>query len=324
MGVLIDGKWTDGELPQETGQSGAFNRVDSIFRNRITADGSSGFKAEAGRYHLYVAYGCPWAHRTLIFRALKKLEPAITVSHAIPGLKTQGWTYEENPNFPECEPDRVNGFRYLHEAYSAAEPHYTGKITVPTLWDKKTRKIVNNESSEIIRMLNSEFRGIVGDDTDYYPAPLRAEIDRWNELIYRTVNNGVYRCGFARSQAAYEEAYDALFETLDKLEDHLGKHRYLVGHRLTEADWRLFPTLARFDVAYNSIFKCNRSRIADMPNLLNYMRELYAVPGVAATVKARHYVINYWGIPRVNATGIIPKGTPVDYTAPHNRARLAA
>jgi putative glutathione S-transferase len=324
MGVLIDGKWRDEELPQETGQSGAFQRSDSIFRNFITADGSSGFKAEAGRYHLYVAYGCPWAHRTLIFRALKKLEPAITVSHAIPGLKTEGWTYEENPNFPECEPDRVNGFRYLHQVYSASEPHYTGKVTVPTLWDKKTKKIVNNESSEIIRMLNSEFRGIAGDDTDYYPAPLRAEIDRWNELIYRTVNNGVYRCGFARSQSAYEEAYDALFETLDKLEDHLGKHRYLVGHQLTEADWRLFPTLARFDVAYNSIFKCNRSRIADMPNLLNYMRELYAVPGIAATVKARHYVINYWGIPRVNATGIIPKGTPVDYTAPHNRARLAA
>ena len=324
MGVLIDGKWRDEELPQETGQSGAFQRVDSIFRHHITADGSSGFKAEPGRYHLYVAYGCPWAHRTLIFRALKKLEPAITVSHAIPGLKVQGWTYEDNPRFPECEPDRVNGFHYLHEAYSASEPHYTGKVTVPTLWDKKTKKIVNNESSEIIRMLNSEFRGISGDDTDYYPAPLRAEIDRWNELIYRTVNNGVYRCGFARSQAAYEQAYDALFETLDKLEDHLGKHRYLVGHQLTEADWRLFPTLVRFDVAYNSLFKCNRSRIADMPNLLNYMRELYAVPGIAATVKPRHYVLNYWSIPRVNATGIIPKGTPVDYTAPHNRARLAA
>jgi putative glutathione S-transferase len=260
----------------------------------------------------------------MIYRALKKLEGAITISHAIPGLREQGWTYEANPQFPDCLPDTVNGFRYLHEAYTATNPTYTGKVTVPTLWDKKTRRVVNNESSEIIRMLNSEFRGIAGDDTDYYPAPLRPEIDRWNELIYRTVNNGVYRCGFARSQAAYEQAYDALFETLDKLEDHLGKHRYLVGHQLTEADWRLFPTLVRFDVAYNSIFKCNRSRIADMPNLLNYMRELYAVPGIAATVKARHYVINYWGIPRVNATGIIPKGTPVDFTTPHNRARLAA
>jgi glutathionyl-hydroquinone reductase len=324
MGVLIDGKWRDEELPQETAQTGAFNRMDSIFRQRITADGSSGFKAEAGRYHLYVAHGCPWAHRTLIFRALKRLDGAISVAYAIPGLKTQGWTFEENPAFPECEPDRVNGFRYLHEAYTASEPRYTGKVTVPTLWDKKTKRIVNNESSEIIRMLNSEFRGIAGDDTDYYPPPLRAEIDRWNDVIYRTVNNGVYRCGFARSQAAYEAAYDALFETLDALEAHLGRHRYLVGHQLTEADWRLFPTLARFDVAYNSIFKCNRNRIADMPNLLNYMRELYAVPGVAATVKPRHYVINYWSIPRVNSTGIIPKGTPVDFTAPHNRGRLAA
>ena len=177
MGVLIDGKWRDEELPQETAKTGAFQRTDSIFRHFITADGSSGFKAEAGRYHLYVAYGCPWAHRTLIFRALKKLEGAITVSHAIPGLKAQGWTYEENPNFPECEPDRVNGFHYLHEAYSASEPNYTGKVTVPTLWDKKTKKIVNNDSSEIIRMLNSAFVGIAGDDTDYYPAPLRAEID---------------------------------------------------------------------------------------------------------------------------------------------------
>ncbi|HXS40429.1 MAG TPA: glutathione S-transferase family protein [Stellaceae bacterium] len=324
MGVLIEGQWSDQELPQETGASGAFQRIDSVFRNRITADGSSGFKAEEGRYHLYVAYGCPWAHRTLIFRALKKLEGAISVSHAIPGLKAQGWTFEANPAFPECVPDTVNGFHYLHEAYSASEPRYTGKVTVPTLWDKKTKRIVNNESSEIIRMLNSEFRGIAGDDTDYYPAPLRAEIDRLNDVIYRTVNNGVYRCGFARSQEAYEAAYDALFATLDELEARLGRQRYLVGHQITEADWRLFPTLVRFDVAYNSLFKCNRQRIADFPNLLNYMRELYQVPGIAATVKPRHYVINYWSIARVNPTGIIPKGTPVDYTKPHDRARLAA
>jgi glutathionyl-hydroquinone reductase len=324
MGVLIDGQWCDEELPQETAQSGEFRRVDSAFRDRITADGSSGFKAEAGRYHLYVAYGCPWAHRTLIFRALKKLEGAISVAHAVPGIKTQGWTYEANPAFPECVPDTVNGFHYLHEAYTASNPRYTGKVTVPTLWDKKTRRVVNNESSEIIRMLNSEFRGIAGDDTDYYPTELRAEIDRINDVVYKTVNNGVYRCGFARSQAAYEAAYDALFQTLDELEARLGKQRYLVGHQLTEADWRLFPTLVRFDVAYNSLFKCNRQRIADYPNLLNYMRELYQVPGIAGTVKARHYVINYWSIARVNPTGIIPKGTPVDYTQPHNRGRLAA
>ncbi len=324
MGVLIDGVWRDEELPQETAQSGEFKRVDSAFRDRITADGTSGFKAEAGRYHLYVAYGCPWAHRTLIFRALKKLEGAISVAYAIPGLKTQGWTYEANPAFPECLPDTVNGFHYLHEAYTASDAHYTGKVTVPTLWDKKTRRVVNNESAEIIRMLNGEFRGIAGDDTDYYPQELRAEIDRLNELIYKTVNNGVYRCGFARSQAAYESAYDALFATLDELEARLGRQRYLVGHQLTEADWRLFPTLARFDVAYNSLFKCNRQRIADYPNLLNYMSELYQVPGIAATVKARHYVINYWSIARLNPTGIIPKGTPVEYTQPHNRGRLAA
>jgi len=324
MGVLIDGAWRDAELPQETGSVGDFRRADSIFRDRITADGASGFKAEAGRYHLYVAHGCPWAHRTLIYRALKKLDPAISVAYAIPGLKDQGWTFGSDPTFPDCTPDTVNGFQFLHQAYTASEPRYTGKVTVPTLWDRKTRRVVNNESSEIIRMLNSEFAGIAGDDTDFYPPHLRAEIDRVNERVYASVNNGVYRCGFARSQAAYEAAYDALFETLDELEARLGRQRYLVGRQITEADWRLFPTLVRFDVAYFSLFKCNKQRIADYPNLSNYMRELYQVPGVAATVKPRYYVINYWSIKRVNPTGIIPKGTPVDYVQPHDRARLAA
>jgi putative glutathione S-transferase len=324
MGVLIDGIWRDEELPQETGGSGEFKRVDSRFRDRITADGSSGFAAEPARYHLYVAHACPWAHRALIFRALKKLEGAISVAYAIPGLKEQGWTFGNNPAFPECTPDTVNGFRYLHEAYTASEQRYTGKVTVPTLWDKKTGRVVNNESSEIIRMLNSEFKGIAGDDVDFYPAPLRAEIDRVNETVYAAINNGVYRCGFARSQEAYEAAYDALFAALDELEARLGRQRYLVGRQITEADWRLFPTLVRFDVAYFSLFKCNRQRIADYPNLLNYMRELYQVSGVAATVKPRHYVINYFSIRKVNPTGIIPKGTPVDYARPHDRARLAA
>ena len=324
MGVLIDGIWRDEELPQELGRTGEFRRVDSRFRDRITADGSSGFGAEAGRYHLYVAHACPWAHRTLIYRALKKLDGAISVAYAIPGIKEQGWTFESNPAFPECTPDTVNAFHYLHEAYTASDQRYTGKVTVPTLWDKKTGRIVNNESSEIIRMLNSELEGIAGDDVDFYPAPLRTEIDRVNETVYTTVNNGVYRCGFARSQEAYEAAYDGLFATLDELEARLGRQRYLVGHQITEADWRLFPTLVRFDVAYFSLFKCNRQRIADYPNLLNYMRELYQVPGVAATVKPRHYVINYWSIKKVNPTGIIPKGTPVDYARPHDRARLAA
>jgi putative glutathione S-transferase len=218
----------------------------------------------------------------------------------------------------------VNGFHYLHEAYTASEPHYTGKVTVPTLWDRKTQRVLNSESSEIIRMLNSEFKGVAGDDFDFYPPALRKEIDRINDLIYSSINNGVYRCGFARTQEAYEAAYDALFAALDELEARLGRQRYLVGQQITEADWRLFPTLVRFDVAYFSLFKCNKRRIADYPNLLNYMRELYLVPGVAATVKPRYYVINYWSIKKVNPIGIIPKGTPVDFGHAHDRARLAA
>jgi putative glutathione S-transferase len=324
MGMLVDGQWRDEDPVNEIGKSGNFQRVDSIFRDRITADGSSGFPAEAGRYHLYVAYTCPWAHRTQIFLALKKLTGLISVAIAVPGLREQGWTFEDNPAFPDCRPDRVNGFRYLHQAYSASNPHYTGKVTVPTLCDKKTKRIVNNESSEIIRMLNSEFGALGADPTDFYPKHLRAEIDRINEQVYTNVNNGVYRCGFARSQAAYDEAYDALFATLDEIEARLGAQRYLVGNRITEADWRLFPTLVRFDVAYFSLFKCNRNRIADFPNLLNYVRELYALPGVAETVKPRYYVMGYYSITRVNPTGIIPKGTPVDFKKPHDRARFAA
>lgn len=324
MAMLVDGQWRDEEPAAQTGKTGAFQRVDSAFRDRITADGSSGFKAEAGRYHLYVAYNCPWAHRTLIYLALKNLAGAISVAAAIPGLRDQGWTFEDNPAFPDCTPDRINGFRYLHEAYTASDAHYTGKVTVPTLWDKKTKRIVNNESSEIIRMLDAEFAGIGGSSTEFYPQALRGEIDRINAEIYANVNNGVYRCGFATSQAAYEDAFDALFATLDDVEARLGRQRYLVGNRITEADWRLLPTLLRFDVVYFSLFKCNRQRIADYPNLLNYMRELYAVPGIAETVKPRYYVIGYYSIKRVNPNGIIPKGTPVDYRQPHDRARFAA
>jgi putative glutathione S-transferase len=324
MGVLIDGIWRDEELPQETGSTGEFRRADSRFRGRITADGSSGFKAEPDRYHLYVAHGCPWAHRTLIFRVLKKLEGLISVAYAIPGLKTNGWTFESDPRFPDCFTDTVNGYHYLHEAYTATAKNYTGKATVPALWDKKSGRIVNNESSEIIRMLNLEFNAITGNVIDYYPTALRAEIDQLNERIYHNVNNGVYRCGFAKSQAAYGDAYDGLFAMLDELEERLSCRRYLVGLQPTESDWRLFPSLVRFDVAYFSIFKCNKKRIADYPNLLNYMRELYQVPGIAATVKPRYYVINYYSIAKLNPTGIIPKGTPVDLEQPHNRARLAA
>ncbi len=300
MGVLIDGVWRDEELPQETGGAGEFKRVESRFRERITADGSSGFKAEAGRYHVYAAWNCPWAHRVLIFRVLKKLESAISVAYADPALRERGWTYDEDP---------VNGFRHLYQAYQAAEPRYTGKVTVPTLWDRKTKRIVNNESSEIIRMLNSEFRGIAGDDTDYYPEPLRAEIDRINEFVYTRINNGVYRCGFAKTQAAYEAAYDALFDALEELEARLASRRYLLGERTTEADRRLFPTLVRFDPAYFSVFRCNKKRIADYPNLSRYLGELYRTPGIAATVNPRSYVVGYWSINKVNPSGIIPKGT---------------
>jgi putative glutathione S-transferase len=305
MGVLIEGAWRDEELPQETSAGGEFKRVDSRFRDRITADGASGFKAEAGRYHLYAAWNCPWAHRVLIFRVLKKLESAISVAYADPALRENGWTFAEDP---------ANGFRHLYQAYQAAEPRYTGKVTVPALWDRKTRRIVNNESSEIIRMLNSEFRGIAGDDTDYYPEALRPEIDRVNALVYEKINNGVYRCGFAKSQQAYEAAYDSLFDALDQIDARLGRQRFLVGERATEADWRLFPTLVRFDPAYFSVFRCNKKRIADYPNLSRYLGELYRVPGIAATVKPRSYVVGYWSIKKVNPSGIIPKGTYAPYT----------
>ena len=236
MGVLINGVWTDGELPQETGEGGRFKRAESRFRDRITADGSSGFKAEPGRYHLYAAHGCPWAHRALIYRALKRLDGLISVAYAVPGVKKTGWTFEDDPRFPDCAPDAANGFHYLYEAYVATDKNYTGKVTVPTLWDKKTKRIVNNELSEIIRMLNTEFDAITGNKTDYYPAALRAKIDAINERIYSDVNNGVYRCGFAKSQTAYEEAYDSLFNTLDYLEQQLSRQRYLAGSQITEAD----------------------------------------------------------------------------------------
>lgn len=321
MGYLIDGKWTDDD-PPETGAGGEFRRMDSAFRDRITRDGSSGFPAEAGRYHLYVGYFCPWAHRTILYRALKGLENAISISYCLPFYRENGWTFGKRPEFPDSTTDEVNGFDYLYQAYVASNPHYTGKVTVPTLWDKKTKRIVNNESSEIIRMLNCAFIGVAGNDKDFYPKDLRAEIDEINAFVYPNINNGVYRCGFSRAQAAYDEAYDGLFAALDRLEARLSTRRYLLGDRLTEADLRLFPTLVRFDVAYFTLFKCNRQRIADFPNLWGYTRDIYALAGVAATVKPRQYVQNYYSLFRVNPSGVIPKGTPVDFTTPHDRARL--
>ncbi len=313
MGMLIDGRWTE-DVPPETGATGEFRRIASSFRDRIAADETSRFPAQVGRYHLYVGYHCPWAHRTIMFRALKDLEEAITISYCLPYFRENGWTYALRPEAPDCTLDQINGFDYLHQAYSKADPHYTGKVTIPVLWDKTTSKIVNNESSEIIRMLNSAFVGVAGNDKDFYPEPLRAQIDEINDYVYANINNGVYRCGFARSQAAYEEAYDSLFAALDTLEERLSGQRYLVGDIQTEADWRLFPTLARFDVAYFSIFKCNRQRLSSFKNLWRFTRDLYATPKIAATVKPRLYVQNYYSLERVNPSGIIPKGTPVDFT----------
>ncbi len=320
MGMLVDGVWQVEDPEAEIGAGGDFKRIQSVYRDRVTADGASGFKAEAGRYHLYAAWVCPWAHRTAIFRVLKGLEDAISISFALPD---EGWTYGEDPAYPDCIPDTVNGFKHLYEAYTASDPRYTGKVTVPTLWDKQTGRVVNNESSEIIRMLNSAFAGVARSDTDYYPESLRPEIDAVNALVYEKVNNGVYRAGFARTQAAYEEAYDGLFAALDELEARLARHRYLVGSVQTEADWRLFPTLVRFDLAYFPLFKCNRQRIADFPNLSNYMRDLYATPGIAGTVKPRHYQLGYYSLRQVNPHGIVPKGMPIDYAGAHDRDRFA-
>ena len=315
MGYLLKGQWTDGNPPAEFAKAGSFERIESIFRERITADGSSGFPAEAGRYHLYVAHNCPWAHRTMIYRALKKLEGAITISHAIPGLREQGWTYEIKSavsRLPARHGERLSlSARSLHgiepDLYRQGHGAHAVGQEDPA---RGEQQILQN-----IRMLNSEFRGIAGDDTDYYPPELRAEIDRINAFVYANVNNGVYRCGFAKSQAAYDQAFDALFGALDELDARLARQPMLVGDRITEADWRLLPTLLRFDAVYFSLFKCNRQRIADYPNLNRYLHALLRVPGVAGTVNVRYYVMGYYSNTSVNPTGIIPRGTPVDFAA---------
>jgi putative glutathione S-transferase len=317
MGMLIEGKWTD---RRPAAVAGRFVRPESQFRNFITADGSSGFRAEPGRYHLYIAYNCPWAHRTLIFRKLKGLENMISIASAVPEDRAQGWRFSDS--FPGGTPDTVNGFTWLHEAYTAAKPDYTGTCTVPTLWDKKTRTIVNNESSEIIRMFNSAFDAVGAKPGDYYPAPLRGEIDLVNEFVYAHLNNGVYRAGFAATQEAYDDAVEKVFAGLDTLEQRLAGQRYLVGNTLTEADWRLFPTLVRFDAAYHHVFKCTWRSIASYDNLQNYLLDLYQVPGVAETVRMDHIVTGYYKIDRVNPSGIVPKTPKLDFTRAHNRARL--
>ena len=317
MGMLVNGKWT---RQRPDGVGGRFVRPESQFRNFVTADDSSAFKAEPDRYHLYIAYNCPWAHRTLIFRKLKGLEAMISIASALPDDRTEGWRFSDA--FPGGIPDTVNGFAWLHEAYSAAKPDYTGTCTVPTLWDKKTKSIVNNESSEIIRMFNSAFDGVGAKPGDYYPAALRAEIDLVNEFVYEHLNNGVYRTGFAATQATYDEAVEKVFAGLDTLEQRLAGQRYLVGDALTEADWRLFPTLVRFDAAYHHVFKCTWRSLASYENLHNYMLDLYQVPGVAETVRLDHIVTGYYSIERVNPNRIVPKVPRFDWARPHNRARL--
>ena len=316
MGMLVDGVWHDEDLP--AGRDGVFNRPDSLFRDRVSRDGSSGFKAEAGRYRLVTAPSCPWAHRTVLMRALKRLDGAIPLLESdLP--KGEGWAYSRG--FDELAPK--NGVFHVHQIYTAARPGYTGRATVPLLWDRKTATIVNNESSEIIRMLNSEFDEFGDAGLDLYPAGLREEIDRVNAFVYDAVNNGVYRAGLARSQAAYEAAYDRLFAALDVLEERLGRSRYLVGDRFTEADLRLFPTLVRFDTVYFGLFKCNRRRLADYHNLSNYTRDIYQMPGVAATVDLGKIKLGYYGGMRhLNPNGILPKGPALDFAAPHDRDRL--
>ena len=325
MGSLVDGLWHN--EPPKKSKGGKFVRKASSFRNWITSDGSAGpageagFKAQAGRYHLYVSLACPWAHRTLIFRKLKGLENTISISVANSFMGDRGWTFDEGDGVIA---DTVNGKTYLYEIYTEAEPDYTGRTTVPILWDKSRMTIVSNESSEIIRMFNSAFDEIGAAPGDYYPKALRDEIDELNELIYPNVNNGVYRSGFARTQKAYEEAVTDVFRVLDVLEERLENQRYLTGDRITEADWRLLPTLLRFDPVYVGHFKCNIRRLVDYRNLWGYTRDLYQVPGVADTVNTEYNRQHYYrSHESINPTRIVPVGPKIDFEQPHDRERLS-
>jgi glutathionyl-hydroquinone reductase len=321
VGKLVAGVWKD-EWYDTTSTGGSFVRSKTSFRNWVTRNGSSGFKAETGRYHLYLSLACPWACRTLIIRKLKKLEDVVSISIVDPVMGKDGWVFS---NGPGCIPDTENGFSYLHQVYTASEPDYTGRVTVPVLFDKKTRTIVNNESAEIIRMLNAEFDELGDASVDFYPVALRAEIDRINVFVYDDINNGVYKAGFATTQSAYEEAFVALFSALDEIEERLGRQRYLVDDTITEADWRLFTTLVRFDAVYYSHFKCNLRRVIDYRNLWSYTRELYQLPGIADTVNLdhikRHYFMSHTTI---NPTRIVPKGPAIDFWLPPDRGRSSA
>ncbi|MCI3028254.1 glutathione S-transferase family protein [Desemzia sp. C1] len=317
MGLLVDGKWHDQWYDTE-GNGGRFIRTEAQYRNWITPDGSpgptgeGGFKAEPNRYHLYVAMACPWANRTLIMRKLKKLEDMISVSVVNPLMAENGWTFEPAVG---VIPDPVINATYLHELYTHVDPNYSGRVTVPILYDLKQNKIVNNESSEIMRMLNTAFYGVGAKEGDYYPKELQEEIDAVNELVYHNVNNGVYKAGFATNEGVYQEEVGRLFKTLDQLEARLENQRYLVGDQITEADWRLFTTLIRFDSVYYSHFKCNIRQIRDYKNLWRYTRELYNWPGIAETVNFKHIKEHYYRSHKnINPTGIVPVGPILDFS----------
>lgn len=324
MGLLVDGQWRDQWY--DTGDTGHFQREDAQRRHWITADGApgpsgeGGFVAEPGRYHLYVSLACPWAHRTLIMRALKSLQPVIGVSVVSWLMRDQGWTFDTAQG---ASGDALNNLTYLHQRYTADDAQYSGRVTVPLLWDTQRERIVSNESADIIRMFNGAFNALTGNHLDFYPEHLRQQIDTLNERIYTAVNNGVYRAGFATRQAAYEEAFDELFQALDSLESGLGNRRYLAGEYLTEADIRLFTTLIRFDAVYYGHFKCNLQRLEDYPNLSNWLRELYQWPGVAETVDFTHIKNHYYAShATINPTGIIPAGPRLHLDRPHDRERL--
>ncbi|MGX9351992.1 glutathione S-transferase family protein [Shimia sp. W99] len=323
MGHLLDGRWVT-EAIDTKASGGKFERAAAQFRNWITPDGapgpsgSGGFEAASGRYHLYVSYACPWAHRTLIFRSLKGLRDHISVSAVHPDMLEQGWSFDDD--FAGATGDVLFNSGHAHDLYTRADPAYSGRATVPILWDKEEATIVSNESAEIIRMFNSAFDRITGNDLDFWPEALREEIEAVNTRIYDTLNNGVYRAGFASTQDAYEDAVYPLFDTLDWLEDRLSRNRFLIGDTLTEADWRLFTTLIRFDPVYHLHFKCNRRRIVDYPNLWAYTRALYQMPGIAETVKLDHIVRHYhYSHESINPNRIVPINPILDYDAPHGR-----
>lgn len=320
MGLLVDGKWHDKWYDTDK-HGGRFERSAAQFRNWLSDDADAQFPATSGRYHLYVSYACPWAHRTLIFRKLKGLEQHISVSAVKPLMLENGWEFASEQRSPLHDP--LYNLDFLYQLYLKADPDYSGRVTVPVLWDKKEQTIVSNESADIIRMFNSAFNGITENTLDFYPQQLQDSIDAINDEVYDNINNGVYKCGFATQQDAYEEAFDGLFATLDKLEERLQRQRFLVGDQVTEADWRLFTTLVRFDAVYHGHFKTNQRRIVDYPALWDYLRALYQVPGVAETVVMDHIKTHYYGShTMINPTQIVPRGPAIDFMQPHHRGKV--